>query len=78
MCEEILRGLLNVDLIGFHTFDYARYFLSYCSRMLGLEYESKRGYIGLEYYGCTVGIKIMHVGIHMSQLEGVLRLADTD
>lgn len=76
--EEILRGLLNADLIGFHTFDYARHFLSCCSRMLGLEYESKRGYIGLEYYGRTVGIKIMPVGIHMSQLEGVLRLADTE
>lgn len=76
--EDILRGLLNADLIGFHTFDYARHFLSCCSRMLGLEYESKRGYIGLEYYGRTVGIKIMPVGIHMSQLEGVLRLADTE
>lgn len=75
--EEILRGLLNSDLIGFHTFDYARHFLSCCSRMLGLDYESKRGYIGLEYYGRTVGIKIMPVGIHMSQLEAVLRLADT-
>lgn len=76
--EEILRGLLNADLIGFHTFDYARHFLSCCSRMLGLEYESKRGYIGLEYYGRTVGIKIMPVGIHLSQLEDVLRLADTE
>eukprot|EP00249_Psilotum_nudum_P016872 c26031_g1_i1 orf=2-1804(-) len=76
--EEILRGLLNADLIGFHTFDYARHFLSCCSRMLGLDYESKRGYIGLEYYGRTVGIKIMPVGIHMGQLEDGLKLADTE
>ncbi|KAK4392655.1 putative alpha,alpha-trehalose-phosphate synthase [UDP-forming] 11 [Sesamum angolense] len=41
--EEILRALLNCDLIGFHTFDYARHFLSCCSRMLGLDYQSKRG-----------------------------------
>lgn len=75
--DEILRALLNADLIGFHTFDYARHFLSCCSRMLGLEYESKRGYIGLEYYGRTVGIKIMPVGIHMGQLDAGLRLADT-
>ncbi|OIW19269.1 hypothetical protein TanjilG_20394 [Lupinus angustifolius] len=39
--DEILRGLLNSDLIGFHTFDYARHFLSCCSRMVGLDYESK-------------------------------------
>lgn len=78
MREEILKALLNADLIGFHTFDYARHFLSCCSRMLGLEYKSKRGYIGLEYYGRTVGIKIMPVGIHMGQIESVLRLADKE
>ncbi|KAJ4846213.1 putative alpha,alpha-trehalose-phosphate synthase [UDP-forming] 7 [Turnera subulata] len=76
--EEILKALLNSDLIGFHTFDYARHFLSCCSRMLGLEYQSKRGYIGLEYYGRTVGIKIMPVGIHMGQIESVLKLADKE
>ncbi|MCO5604326.1 hypothetical protein L7F22_058491 [Adiantum nelumboides] len=76
--EEILRGLLNADLVGFHTFDYARHFLSCCSRMLGLEYESKRGYIGIDYYGRTVGIKIMPVGIHMGQLENGLKLSHTE
>lgn len=76
--EEILKALLNSDVIGFHTFDYARHFLSCCSRMLGLEYQSKRGYIGLEYYGRTVGIKIMPVGIHMGQIESVLKLADKE
>ncbi|GMI72317.1 TREHALOSE -6-PHOSPHATASE SYNTHASE S7, trehalose-phosphatase/synthase 7 [Hibiscus trionum] len=76
--EEILKALLNSDLIGFHTFDYARHFLSCCSRMLGLEYQSKRGYIGLEYYGRTIGIKIMPVGVHMEQIESALRLADEE
>lgn len=76
--EELLRAMLNADLIGFHTFDYARHFLSCCSRMLGLSYESKRGYIGLEYYGRTVSIKILPVGIHMSQLQSVLNLSETE
>ncbi|XP_042010092.1 alpha,alpha-trehalose-phosphate synthase [UDP-forming] 6-like isoform X1 [Salvia splendens] len=76
--EEILRGLLNSDLIGFHTFDYARHFLSCCSRMLGISYESKRGYIGLDYYGRTVSIKILPVGIHMGQLQSVLSLPETE
>ncbi|KAG2618113.1 hypothetical protein PVAP13_3NG258187 [Panicum virgatum] len=76
--EEVLRTLLNCDLIGFHTFDYARHFLSCCSRMLGLEYQSKRGYIGLEYFGRTVGIKIMPMGIHMGQLQSVLRLPEQE
>ncbi|XP_077237783.1 putative alpha,alpha-trehalose-phosphate synthase [UDP-forming] 9 [Tasmannia lanceolata] len=75
--DEILKALLNSDLIGFHTFDYARHFLSCCSRMLGLDYESKRGYIGLEYYGRTVSIKILPVGVHMGRLESVLNLPST-
>ncbi|KAF5476842.1 hypothetical protein F2P56_003536 [Juglans regia] len=70
--DEILKALLNSDLIGFHTFDYARHFLSCCSRMLGLEYKSKRGHIGLEYFGRTVYIKICPVGIHMGRLESAL------
>lgn len=76
--DEILRALLNSDLIGFHTFDYARHFLSCCSRMLGISYQSKRGYIGLEYYGRTVSIKILPVGIHMGQLQSVLDLHETE
>nr|GMD26291.1 probable alpha,alpha-trehalose-phosphate synthase [UDP-forming] 9 [Ipomoea batatas] len=75
--DEILKGLLNCDLIGFHTFDYARHFLSCCSRMLGLDYESKRGHIGLDYFGRTVYIKILPVGIHMGRLESVLNQPST-
>ncbi|KAJ4711137.1 Trehalose-6-phosphate synthase [Melia azedarach] len=75
--DEILRGLLNCDLIGFHTFDYARHFLSCCSRMLGLDYKSKRGHIGLDYFGRTVYIKILPVGVHMGRLESVLNLPAT-
>uniref|UniRef100_A0A2P2Q419 alpha,alpha-trehalose-phosphate synthase (UDP-forming) n=1 Tax=Rhizophora mucronata TaxID=61149 RepID=A0A2P2Q419_RHIMU len=75
--DEILRGLLNCDLVGFHTFDYARHFLSCCSRMLGLDYESKRGHIGLDYFGRTVYIKILPVGIHMGRLESVMNLSST-
>lgn len=75
--SEILKGLLNCDLIGFQTFDYARHFLSCCSRMLGLDYESKRGHIGLDYYGRTVFIKILPVGVHIGRLESVLNLQST-
>jgi trehalose 6-phosphate synthase/phosphatase len=37
--EEILQGLAGADLIGFHTFGYARHFLSSLLRILGLEQE---------------------------------------
>ncbi|KAI0519018.1 hypothetical protein KFK09_006457 [Dendrobium nobile] len=75
--DDILRGLLNSDIIGFHTFDYARHFLSCCSRMLGLNYESKRGHIGIEYGGRTVGIKILPVGVHIGRLQSLLSLPST-
>jgi trehalose 6-phosphate synthase/phosphatase len=45
--------------------------------MLGLDYESKRGHIGLDYFGRTVYIKILPVGVHMGRLESVLNLPST-
>jgi trehalose 6-phosphate synthase/phosphatase len=34
---EILKGLLGSDLIGFHTHDYMRHFISAAYRVLGLD-----------------------------------------
>ena len=34
---EILRGLLGADLIGFHTYEYMRHFISAANRVLGME-----------------------------------------
>ena len=36
---EILEGLLGADLVGFHTYEYARHFLSSSLRLLGYEHE---------------------------------------
>lgn len=35
--KEILEGVLGADLIGFHTYDYVRHFLSSTRRLLGLD-----------------------------------------
>ncbi|XP_024539145.1 alpha,alpha-trehalose-phosphate synthase [UDP-forming] 1-like [Selaginella moellendorffii] len=35
--SELLQAVLKADLIGFHTYDYARHFVSACTRILGLE-----------------------------------------
>ena len=37
--EEILSGMLGADLIGFHTYDYARHFISSVKRLLGHDIE---------------------------------------
>jgi trehalose 6-phosphate synthase len=51
--REILLGILYCDLIGFHTYDYARHFLSSCTRVLGLptmpngvEFEGRLAHVG--------------------------------
>ncbi|KAG0022772.1 Trehalose-6-P synthase/phosphatase complex synthase subunit [Entomortierella chlamydospora] len=51
--KEILLGVLNSDLIGFHTYDYARHFLSSCTRILGLstmpngvDFEGRYAHVG--------------------------------
>jgi trehalose 6-phosphate synthase/phosphatase len=40
--REILQGLLGADVIGFHTYDYVRSFLSSARRVLGLEEQYGR------------------------------------
>ncbi len=35
--EELLRGLLGANLVGFHTYDYVRHFLSSVLRIVGFE-----------------------------------------
>ncbi len=44
--REILEGLLGADLVGFHTYDYERHFMSCVRRLLG--YDSVFNRIHLE------------------------------
>ncbi len=37
--EEILEGMLGADLLGFHTYEYERHFLSSVQRILGYSLE---------------------------------------
>ncbi len=37
--EEILTGMLGADLLGFHTYDYERHFLSSVKRIMRLEVQ---------------------------------------
>ncbi len=41
--SELLEGLLGADLIGFHTYDYVRYFLDAARRVLDTEDHFGRG-----------------------------------
>jgi trehalose 6-phosphate synthase/phosphatase len=46
---EILEGLLGADLIGFHSYSYARHFQSSLLRLMGLEQEFGRVSYGDRY-----------------------------
>ena len=37
--EALLEGMLGADLIGFHTYDYARHFLSSVRRLMGFDHS---------------------------------------
>ena len=44
--DEILKGLLGADLIGFHTYDYTQYFLRGVLRILGYDHDMGQIIIG--------------------------------
>ena len=67
--QEILRGLLGADLIGFHTYDYMRHFNSACLRLLGLEAEPS--VIALE--GRRVRLGVFPIGIDPQRFETALQ-----
>ena len=70
---ELLRSLLNVDLVGFLMFEYTRNFLTCCKRMLALEHEfQKGGALGIEYEGRHVMLQVCTFGISPQQLEARL------
>ena len=71
--DLVLRGLLNADVVGFHTFDYARHFLSCTTRLLGLSHKTERGALAIDYYGRAVSVKICPTGVDVARLqEGIM------
>jgi trehalose 6-phosphate synthase len=57
--EQLLLGVLDCDLIGFHTYDYARHFLSSCSRILSTTTTPN----GVDWNGRFVTVGAFPIGI---------------
>lgn len=68
MREEVLRAVLRADLIGFHTYDYARHFISSCTRILGLEGTPE----GVEDNGALTRIAAFPIGIDPERFTAAL------
>lgn len=75
--EDLLRGMLNADQVGFHLFEYARHFLTCSRRLLGLKYgmipdESGGHNLAIEMNGRHVAVTSIHAGIEPPILGQVL------
>ncbi|KAL2216176.1 alpha,alpha-trehalose-phosphate synthase 1 [Thermoascus aurantiacus ATCC 26904] len=67
--NELLLGVLHCDLIGFHTYDYTRHFLSSCSRLLGLSTTPN----GIEFQGRIIAAGAFPIGIDPDKFKEGLK-----
>jgi trehalose 6-phosphate synthase/phosphatase len=65
---ELLEGLLGADLVGFHTYEYARHFHNSLLRLLGREHEF--GWVNVE--SRPVKADNFPMGIDIRHIEGLL------
>jgi len=63
--EELLRGMLGANLIGFHTYGYARHFSDALLGNLGIEPELDR----VDVEGRNVSIGVFPMGIDVDTFE---------
>ncbi len=67
MREQIYRGLLANDIIGFHTTAYCRNFLHCCSELLELEVDHERG--AVLHDGRETWVRAYPLGIDAGRLD---------
>ncbi|KAG9154909.1 hypothetical protein Leryth_015536 [Lithospermum erythrorhizon] len=68
--SELLRAVLAADLVGFHTYDYARHFVSACTRILGLEGTPD----GVEDQGRLTRVSAFPIGIDSERFIRALEI----
>ncbi|KAG2815510.1 Alpha,alpha-trehalose-phosphate synthase [UDP-forming] A [Phytophthora cactorum] len=66
--RDILEGLLGADLLGFHTYDYARHFIAACARVPGASTSPK----GVELGDHFSAIGVFPIGIDPEHFEDIL------
>jgi trehalose 6-phosphate synthase/phosphatase len=68
--EDLLRGMLGADLVGFHTYDYARHFLSSVRRLLGYDHDLAH----VRYENRMVRVDVFPMGIDYERYAGAIDL----
>jgi trehalose 6-phosphate synthase/phosphatase len=78
--EDLLRGMLGADHIGFHIFEHVRHFLTCCKRILGLATEpgakGAAGLLNVVYQGRLVNVTTCHAGVDPKFIRKHLAQAD--
>jgi len=75
--EEILRGVLSSNIIGFHTFQYVQHFLTSCIHVLGLECTTS-GIEACEDAGGThTKVITVPLGINLEPYQRVMAQEET-
>lgn len=69
--RELLRGVLDSDLIGFHTYDYASHFLRTCTHVLGFETRAQSVLV----YDRVVAVGVFPIGIEPHKFQETLATA---
>ncbi|WP_412560697.1 bifunctional alpha,alpha-trehalose-phosphate synthase (UDP-forming)/trehalose-phosphatase [Winogradskyella sp. MIT101101] len=63
--EEILTGMLGADLLGFHTYDYERHFLSSVKRILRLDVNFNK----INYHDRIIKVDSFPMGIDYNKFH---------
>ncbi len=71
--NAVLEGMLGSDLVGFHTYEYARHFLSSVLRLLG--HENEFGAVSIE--GRIVEVDNFPMGIDAQSIMSLLQQEST-
>ncbi len=71
---RLLEGLMGSDIVGFHTYDYARHFLSSVRRLLGVEPDESQ----VDYEGRTVQVGTYPIGIDYRKYQKAVTWATSE
>jgi trehalose 6-phosphate synthase/phosphatase len=70
--EQVLRGLLGADLVGFHTYNYAHYFMDAVRRLLHYDHQNWMVNTG----GRVVGVDAFPMGIDYERFHNSINDPD--
>ncbi len=71
--KQLLEGVLGADMIGFHTYDDMRHFLSAVSRIVGVDHEMGH----LKFHGRIITVDALPMGIDYDKFANAAVSKDT-